>query len=99
MIQNKTKQVKGPKKSCKIFTGSTWTGMVPVDDTALYVTDTGGPGIPAVYCNGQFTNLRYWRRVIVELGSEYRHISFDERGRGRRSHRSADYTFEAHLDK
>jgi hypothetical protein len=23
---------------------SQWTGMVPVDDTALAVTDTGGPG-------------------------------------------------------
>jgi hypothetical protein len=27
-------------------TNSTWTGMVPVDDTALAVTDTGGPGVP-----------------------------------------------------
>jgi hypothetical protein len=25
---------------------SAWTGMVPVDDTALYVTDTGGRGRP-----------------------------------------------------
>jgi hypothetical protein len=28
---------------------SKWTGMVPVDDTALAVTDTGGSGIPVVY--------------------------------------------------
>jgi hypothetical protein len=35
-------------------TSSTWTGMVPVDDTALAVTDTGGPGIPVLYLNGQF---------------------------------------------
>ncbi|MGI5290432.1 hypothetical protein ACQEVF_44845 [Nonomuraea polychroma] len=33
---------------------STWTGMVPVDDTALYVRDTGGPGHPAVYLNGAY---------------------------------------------
>jgi hypothetical protein len=33
---------------------ATWTGMVPVDDTALAVTDTGGPGAPVVYLNGQF---------------------------------------------
>jgi hypothetical protein len=26
--------------------------MVPIDDTALAVTDTGGPGIPVVYLNG-----------------------------------------------
>ncbi len=26
--------------------------MVPVDDTALYVRDTGGPGHPMVYLNG-----------------------------------------------
>jgi hypothetical protein len=30
---------------------SKWTGMVPADDTALAVTDTGGPGIPVVYLN------------------------------------------------
>ena len=28
---------------------SNWAGMVPVDDTALAVTDTGGSGIPVVY--------------------------------------------------
>ncbi|MEU2039326.1 hypothetical protein [Nocardia niwae] len=38
-------------------TASKWTGMVPVDDTALAVT--GGRGIPAVYCNGQFATQGY----------------------------------------
>ncbi len=33
-------------------TDSTWTGMVPVQDTAPAVTDTGGPGVPVVYLNG-----------------------------------------------
>ncbi|MEU2173174.1 MULTISPECIES: alpha/beta fold hydrolase [Nocardia] len=75
-------------------TASKWTGMVPVDDTALAVTDTGGRGIPVVYCNGQFATQGYWRRVIAELGPEYRHITFDERARGK-SRRSADYSFEA----
>ncbi len=68
--------------------------MVPVEDTALAVTDTGGPGIPVVYCNGQFATQGYWRRVIAELGSEFRHITYDERARGK-SRRSADYSFEA----
>lgn len=68
--------------------------MVTVDDTALAVTDRGGPGIPILYCNGQFATQRYWRRVIAELGDEYRHITFDERARGK-SRRSADYSFEA----
>ncbi|MFJ9581051.1 alpha/beta fold hydrolase [Streptomyces sp. NPDC101191] len=72
-----------------------WTGMVPVDDTALAVTDTGGPGIPVIYLNGQFATQGYWRRVLAELGPEWRHITFDERGRGRKSGRSADYSFEA----
>ncbi|MDQ1018570.1 alpha/beta fold hydrolase [Streptomyces afghaniensis] len=75
-------------------TGSTWTGMVPVDDTALAVTDTGGPGIPVVYLNGQFATQGYWRRVVAELGPGWRHITYDERARGR-SKRSADYSFEA----
>ncbi|MEU3445639.1 alpha/beta hydrolase [Streptomyces thermolilacinus] len=71
-----------------------WTGMVPVDDTALAVTDTGGPGIPVVYLNGQFATQGYWRRTIAELGPEWRHITYDERARGK-SERSADYSFEA----
>ena len=75
--------------------GSTWTGMVPVDDTALAVTDTGGPGIPVVYLNGQFATQGYWRRVLAELGPRWRHITYDERARGRKSKRSADYSFEA----
>ncbi len=74
---------------------SKWTGMVPDDDTALAVTDTGGPGIPVVYLNGQFSTQGYWRRVIAELGTEeWRHITFDERARGK-SKRSADYSFAA----
>jgi pimeloyl-ACP methyl ester carboxylesterase len=71
-----------------------WTGMVPVEDTALAVTDTGGPGVPVIYLNGQFATQGYWRRVIAELGPEWRHITYDERARGK-SRRSADYSFEA----
>ncbi|MFI1533096.1 alpha/beta fold hydrolase [Streptomyces anandii] len=74
--------------------GSKWTGMVPVDDTALAVTDTGGTGLPLVYLNGQFATQGYWRRVIAELGPQWRHITYDERARGK-SRRSADYSFEA----
>ena len=73
----------------------TWTGMVPVDDTALAVTDTRGSGMPVIYLNGQFATQGYWRRVIAELGRDWRHITYDERARGRRSGRSADYSFES----
>jgi pimeloyl-ACP methyl ester carboxylesterase len=72
---------------------SAWTGMVPVGDTALAVTDTGGPGIPVIYLNGQFATQGYWRRVLAELGTGWRHITYDERARGK-SKRSADYSFE-----
>ncbi|GGT04639.1 alpha/beta fold hydrolase [Streptomyces chromofuscus] len=75
-------------------TRAKWSGMVAVDDTALAVTDTGGPGIPVVYLNGQFATQGYWRRVIADVGAEWRHITYDERARGR-SKRSADYSFEA----
>jgi pimeloyl-ACP methyl ester carboxylesterase len=68
--------------------------MVPVDDTALAVTDTGGSGVALIYLNGQFGTQSHWRRVIAELGGGYRHVTYDERGRGR-SKRSADYSFEA----
>jgi pimeloyl-ACP methyl ester carboxylesterase len=72
---------------------SRWTGMVPVDDTALAVTDTGGPGIPVVYLNGQFATQGYWRKVIADLGPGFRHITYDERARGKKSKKSADYSF------
>jgi pimeloyl-ACP methyl ester carboxylesterase len=76
-------------------TDTTWTGMVPVDDTTLAVTDTGGTGIPVVYLNGQFATQGYWRKVIAELGTGFRHITYDERARGKKSGTSADYSFEA----
>jgi pimeloyl-ACP methyl ester carboxylesterase len=82
-------------KNSTSSTSSKWTGMVPVDDTALAVTDTGGPGVPVVYLNGQFATQGYWRRVIAELGTGWRHITYDERARGKKSKRSADYSFEA----
>jgi pimeloyl-ACP methyl ester carboxylesterase len=74
---------------------NSWTGMVAVDDTALAVTDTGGPGIPVLYLNGQFSTQSYWRRVIAELGAGWRHITYDERARGKQSKPSADYSFAA----
>jgi pimeloyl-ACP methyl ester carboxylesterase len=72
---------------------SAWTGMIRVDDTALYVSDTGGPGRPVVYLNGAYADQGHWRRVIADLGSDYRHITYDMRARGK-SKRSADYSFE-----
>lgn len=88
-------QVEQMTKNSTSSTSSTWTGMVPVDDTALAVTDTGGPGIPVVYLNGQFATQGYWRQTIAQLGTGWRHITYDERARGRKSQRSADYSFEA----
>jgi pimeloyl-ACP methyl ester carboxylesterase len=73
---------------------SAWTGLVPVDDTALAVTDTGGPGQTVVYLNGAFSSQTDWRRVTGELGTEWRHVTYDERGRGG-SRCSNDYSFEA----
>jgi pimeloyl-ACP methyl ester carboxylesterase len=78
------------------MTSSSWTGMVPVDDTALAVTDTGGTGVPVVYLNGAYASQRHWKSTIAELGGNYRHITFDERARGK-SKQSADYSFEACL--
>ncbi|WP_376769973.1 alpha/beta fold hydrolase [Nocardiopsis metallicus] len=68
--------------------------MLPVEDTALAVHDTGGSGTPVVYLNGSYAGKRHWRPVIRALGPGWRHITFDERARGR-SKRSADYSFEA----
>ena len=73
-----------------------WAGLVPVDDTALAVTDTGGSSTPVVYLNGSYAGQSSWRSVITELGSNWRHITFDERARGK-SKKSADYSFDACL--
>jgi pimeloyl-ACP methyl ester carboxylesterase len=48
-----------------------------------------------VYLNGQFATQGYWQRVIAELGTGWRHITYDERARGKKSKLSADYSFEA----
>lgn len=77
-------------------TTAPWARMVPVDDTALSVTDTRGPGPPIVYLNGAYASQRSWRRVITDLGTGWRHVTYDERARGA-SKRSADYSFEACL--
>ncbi|MFI9325788.1 alpha/beta fold hydrolase [Kitasatospora aureofaciens] len=71
-----------------------WSGMLPVEDTALAVTDSGGAGIPVIYLNGSYAGQRHWRPVIDDLGSGWRHIAYDERARGK-SKKSADYSFEA----
>ncbi|THV26680.1 alpha/beta fold hydrolase [Glycomyces paridis] len=76
-------------------TATPWTGLLSVEDTALAVTDTGGAGVPVIYCNGQFATQGYWKHVIAELGDGFRHITYDERARGRLSKTSADYSFEA----
>lgn len=76
-------------------TSSAWRGMLPFEDTALAVTDTGGSGISIIYLNGQFTTQFHWKKVIAELGTkDWRHITYDERARGK-SKRSSDYSFEA----
>lgn len=77
-------------------TNSAWTGRVPIGDTALAVTDTGGSGIPVVYLNGHVATQGYWRRVIAELGTQWRHVTYDMRARGK-SKRSADYSFETNV--
>lgn len=80
--------------SAKINT-TQWSGFVTVGDTQLYTIDTGGNGIALVYLNGQFANMTYWKRVINELGRCFRHITYDERARGKKSGTSTDYSFES----
>ncbi|MBO0811701.1 MAG: alpha/beta hydrolase [Microlunatus sp.] len=78
-------------------TNTNWAGMVPVDDTELFVQDSGGSGMPVLYLNGAYADLKHWQPIIGELGDDdWRHITFDERARGR-SKQSADYSFEGCL--
>jgi hypothetical protein len=36
-----------------------------------------------IYLNGSYATRKNWRPVTAELGNEYRHITYDERARGR----------------
>jgi pimeloyl-ACP methyl ester carboxylesterase len=93
-VNNATSRRAATHRDPLIDVDSAWSGLVPVDDTALAVTDTGGPGRPVVYLNGAFSSQASWRRVIVALGTEWRHITYDERARGA-SKQATDYSFAA----
>lgn len=73
-----------------------WSGKMKFEDTALAVADSGGPGIPLLYLNGSYADRSHWRRVISELGGEWRHITYDERARGG-SETSSGYSFDASM--
>lgn len=74
-----------------------WTGSIAIDDTSLFVRDSGGPGQPVVFLNGCYADMGHWRRVVAALDHEdFRAILFDERARGK-SGTSADYSFDAGL--
>ena len=55
------------KKNSTPSTDSTWTGMVPVDDTALAVTDTGGPGVPIVFTSRKFPTVPVDENVLFAI--------------------------------
>lgn len=57
-----TAHFRSREKRAMTVTHSAWTGMVPVEDTELYVTDTGGPGLPVVHLNGAARRSRANRR-------------------------------------
>lgn len=80
-----------------VKTVAKWRGLIPVDDTELFVTDTGGSGQTIIYLNGSYATQKHWEKVVKELGSNYRHVLYDERARGRKSKKSADYSFNACL--
>jgi pimeloyl-ACP methyl ester carboxylesterase len=83
----------GDENNCN---NTKWSGFIPVDDTELFVTDTGGSGSTIIYLNGSYANQGHWKCVLEELGSNYRHILYDERARGK-SKKSEDYSFNACL--
>jgi pimeloyl-ACP methyl ester carboxylesterase len=73
-----------------------WSGLIPIEDTKLFVTDTGGSGQTIIYLNGSYASQRHWKGVVKESGANYRHVLFDERARGK-SKKSKDYSFNACL--
>ncbi|WUI30318.1 hypothetical protein OG804_21000 [Nocardia sp. NBC_00416] len=56
-------------------TASAWTGTVPVDDTLLAVTDSGGSGVPedAVAAQGEEAVVGAHLRYAQHLDEQSRH--------------------------
>ena len=54
-----------------------WKGMAPVEDTALFVTDLGGPGIPVVYLNGSYADQSHWKKESCQINSMQFSRAFD----------------------
>jgi hypothetical protein len=76
---------------------SAWAGMLPIDDTALYVNDTGGSGRPMVYLNGAYADLSHWRRVVVALGSDWSGAASSPMSRPRSSRSEASHDHRTHV--
>lgn len=57
--------------------------LVPVRDTRLWVTDTGGDGPPIVFSHGLLWSADMYRPQVEALRDRYRCIAYDHRGQGR----------------
>ena len=69
--------------------------QIPDDDTHIHVLAAPGSGVPVVFANGAFSTHKEWVKVVGSVGSVYRPILFDMRGRGL-SGRSVDYSLAAY---
>jgi pimeloyl-ACP methyl ester carboxylesterase len=70
---------------------------IPIADTVLDGSDSGGESRAVIFLNGAFGTQRDWKKVLSKLGKSYRTITYDERARGK-SKKSKDYSFAGCLD-
>ncbi len=68
--------------------------QVPVNDTRLYIEDTGGPGAPVLFSHGLLYSCRMWDAQVPSLRGRFRCISFDHRGQGQSAVTAGDYDMD-----
>jgi len=59
----------------------------------IYYEDTGGKGLPVVFCHGFFMDHEMWEPQVQALRSKYRCITWDERGWGQTEHSRTPFTY------
>jgi 3-oxoadipate enol-lactonase len=68
--------------------------QLSVNETRLYVEDTGGNRPPIVFAHGLLYNCRMWDAQVPELRGRFRCISYDHRGQGQSELAASGYDMD-----
>jgi 3-oxoadipate enol-lactonase len=69
--------------------------QLSVNDTRLYLEDTGGPGPAVLFSHGLLYSCRMWDAQVPSLRGRFRCISFDHRGQGQSAVPATGYDMDS----